>query len=144
MSLPAEQAVRAWANGRTDLVGNGSPVSGGFYLLQQRSPASGQYAVLARQSVATPDVVAENDGGLDQARISTICYGGTQETAEAAAVAYANAVLSLSGRAVPCPGVPVTILASANLSGPMYVPMPADGGEQYAFEVGADFLLSAA
>lgn len=144
MSLPAEQAVRAWANGRADLVGAGQPVSGGFYLLQQRSPASGQYAVLARQSVATPDVVAENDGQLDQARISALFYGGSQETAEAAAGAFASAVQSFSGLPAACGDTGVLLLATDNLSGPMYVPMPAEGGEQFAFEVGADFLLSAA
>lgn len=143
MSLPAEQAVRAWANSRTDLVGNGAPVSQGFYLLRQRSPASGQYGVMSRQSIATATVTAENAGEIDSARISTLIYGGTQEAAEDAAAAFASAVQSLTGRPVPCGDTGVLLLVHDNLSGPMFVPMPETGGEQFAFEVAADFILSA-
>jgi hypothetical protein len=140
----AEQAIRAWANSAAvGLTGEGHPVSGGFYLRQQRSPAAGQYGVLARSSIARPGPVAEDDGFFDQARISALFYGGTEETAEAAATAYASAVERLSGRPVPAGDSGLTILASDNLSGPQYVPMPAEGGELFAFEVAADFLLAA-
>jgi hypothetical protein len=142
MSVAAEAAVRAWVNGQAQLTGEGRPLSGGAYLGQQRSPASGIYAVLARSSQAAQQVVAEGPGDIDVARISAMVYGGTQEAAEAAAAALASAVEALSGSPQRAGDTGVLLLVSANLSGPMYVPMPSAGGEEFAFEVAADFMLT--
>jgi hypothetical protein len=142
MSLPAESAVRAWVNAQGGLVGNGNPLALGAYLQQARSPDTGSYAVLARLSQMARSPVAE-DEAVDTARISAMIYGPTQEAAEAAACAYANTVQGLTGRPAPCGDTGISVLAHDNLSGPMYVPMPADGGEQFCFEVAADFVLAA-
>jgi hypothetical protein len=142
MSLPAESAIRAWVNGQGGLVGPDNPLALGAYLSQQRSPGSGSYAVLSRQSQLARSPVAE-DESIDNARISFLVYGGTEEAAEAAAVALANSIGGLTGRPEVCGDTGITVLVHDNLSGPMFVPMPASGGEQFAFEVAADFLLAA-
>ena len=142
MSVPAEAAIRAWINApATGLSGNGAPISNGAFSRRARSPASGSYAVVQRMSIASR-AVAEEDGAIDQARLSVMIYAGTQEAAEAGAAAYATAVQRLSGKPVPAGDTGVIILVSDNLSGPQDVPMPEGGGEQFAFEVAADFLLT--
>lgn len=142
MSVAAEQAWAAWVNSHPVLVADGGPLPGGAYLgAQVRSPANGAYAVGSRQSQATPGIVAE-DQAVDVARISALIYGGTVESAEAAAAAYANAVAQLTGRPVPMGGSGVTCLAYDNLSGPMFVAQPSGGGEEFTFEVAADFVMA--
>lgn len=140
MSLPAERAVRAWVNGQASLVGPDMPLALGAYLSQQRSPDAGSYAVLYRQSQATRTLAVETEAA-DTARISFMIYGGTEESAEDAACALATAIQTLTGKPAPCGTTGITVLASDNLSGPMFVPMPAEGGEQFAFEVASDFVL---
>lgn len=142
MSLPAERAVRAWANAQPGLVGADMPLALGVYLSQQRSPDSGSYAVLYRMSQAVLPVVAEDDA-VDTARLSFMVYGGTEESAEAAAVALASTIQSLRGAPAPCPGTGINVLVHDNLSGPMFVAQPGAGGEQFSFEVAADFVLAA-
>jgi hypothetical protein len=143
VSIAAEQAWAAWVNAHPGLVGPGNPLAGGAYLgAQVRSPANGAYAVGSRLSQAVPAVVAE-DGSVDVARITALIYGGTVGSAEAAATAYANAVLALTGAPVLMGDSGVKCLASDNLSGPMYVEQPSGGGEQFTFEVAADFVMAA-
>jgi len=142
MSAKAEQAVRAWANGRPDLTGgDGSgPLGMGAFLRSQESPASGAYAVLAAGPTLRSAPVAE-DGRISVSRVTAMIYAGTEEAAEDAAVAFGNAVQSLRGDPVAAGGTGVTILVSDNMTEPAAVPMPAVGGEQFAFVVSADFVL---
>lgn len=143
MSVPAEQAWQAWVNGLSSLVGEGHPLAGGAFLGHQvRSPADGAYAVGARMSRTLPAVIAEDDS-VDVARISAVIYGGTVAAAETAAVAYANAVEHLTGAPVPMGDSGVVCLVHDNLSGPMFVAQPSSGGEEFAFEVAADFMMAA-
>lgn len=142
-TVGAESAVRAWVNSREDLIGTQGtpgPLARGAYLIQQRSPADGAYAVLSRQAGDAEPLVAE-PSLFDQARIMTVIRAGTVEAAEAAANAYVNAVKSLTGAPVTCGDTGVIVRAHANLAGPQFVPQPADSGEQYAFLVAADFIL---
>ena len=132
--------MRAWLNGRADLVGNGGPLAGGAYLRSQRSPASGAYAVMVRQAANATRLVAE-DTDPSVARVQALCYAGTAPLAEQAASGVANAWMSLTGIPEPCGDSGVTVLVSDNLTGPSAVPLPADSGEAYCFQVGADFVL---
>lgn len=142
--IAAEAAIRAWVNGQPSLVGPGKPLSRGAYLRHQRSPADGSYAVLWRMSGAgSGEIVGEPAPELATARIQAQIFGGTEEFAEAAAAAYATAVEGLSGAPQRCGATGVTVLVAGNTSGPMFVPMPADGGEQYCFQFDADFVLAA-
>jgi len=142
VSIAAEAAWAAWVNAQPALVGDGNPLAGGAFLAAQvRSPAFGAYAVGARQSQPLPAVVAES-GEVDVARISAVIYGGTVDSAEAAATAYANTVLGLTGAPVLMGDSGVRCLASDNLSGPMFVEQPGAGGEEFTFEVAADFVMA--
>jgi hypothetical protein len=107
VSVTAEQAWAAWVNAQGSLVGEGNPLAGGAYLGSQvRSPSYGAYAVGSRLSQAVPGVVAE-DQAVDVARISALIYAGTVESAEAAAVAYANGADGGQRRVLPGVGQPV-------------------------------------
>lgn len=141
----AEVAVRAWVNSRSDLVGDppgsaSAPLARGAYLIQQRSPADGAYAVISRQAGDAEPLVAE-PSVFDQARIVAAIRAGTVEAAESAANAYAEAVKTLSGAPVVCGDTGVIIRSHMNLTGPQFIQQPGDSGEQYTFEVAADFIL---
>jgi hypothetical protein len=141
MSVKAEQAWAAWVNTCPGLAGPGNPLAGGAFLgAQVRSPANGAYAVGSRLSQAVPAVVAEDDL-VDTARISAMVYAGTVAEAETAAVAYANAIRGLRGSPVPMGDTGVWCLAHDNLSGPQFVAQPSAGGEEFSFEVAADFVM---
>jgi hypothetical protein len=128
-------------NSRPDLVGPGNPLAGGAFLSHQvRSPANGAYAVGARLTQAFAPLVAE-DGSVDTARISAVIYGGTTESAEDAAVAYAGEVARLTGLPTLMGDSGVICLVHDNLTGPQFVAQPAEGGEEFAFEVAADFVM---
>jgi hypothetical protein len=137
--MTAAEAVRAWVNGPSGLSGDG-PVSRGAYLQSQASPADGAYAVLEQQPGPGEAPVAE-PSPLQVARGSALVYAGTSEAAGQAAGAYADAVRGLEG----CPVAmgDAMCLAHANLAGPSYVPQPGGSGEQFCFQVVADFLLTA-
>lgn len=140
MSVAAETAVRDWTNSLTGtLVGTGKPLANGAYLISQRSPASGSYVIVARQAGSEPAPVAEGTV-FDRATILAEFRAGTHQAAELAAAAWASAVEALTGRPVPM-GDDVTCLCSDNLSGPHFIEPAPDRGEQYAFQVTADFLL---
>jgi hypothetical protein len=144
VGVSAEVAITEWVNGRVDLVGiqpqAPGPLSRGAYLKQQRSPADGAYAVIDRQGGPVGAMVAEMNN-FDAPRITATIRAGTIQAAEAAAAAYATAVRSLTGCPEPCGGTGVTCLASDNVTGPQFVPQPADSGEQYCFQVTADLIL---
>lgn len=140
MAVAVEAAIRAWINSRTDLVGEGNPLSGGAYLQSQRSPASGGYCVLIREMGTDPDLTAE-PGGPQRARITAHIFAGTEEASELAAQALLAAWQDLSGTPQPAGDTGAVILAAADFSAPGYVPMPAEGGELHEFQTSAAFIF---
>jgi hypothetical protein len=139
--IAAETAIRAWVNGQSLLVGPGNPLAGGAYLLQQRSPDTGAYAVLARTLPSGgADMVSEDDNPF-RCRILALIYHNDQALCELAAAALASAWNDLNGNPSRCGTTGVTILVTDNLQGPMFMPTPADTGEPYCFQVAADFVL---
>lgn len=140
--IAAEPAVRAWINSKATLVGIGQPLSNGAFLREQKSPASGCYAVIA-QGPTSPGPVAEPSPNLSQHTIGAMIYGGTQDTALAAATAYASAVEQLLGCPEACGSTGVKVLAAMNVTGPAAQPWAPDTGEQFAYLVTAQFLLAA-
>jgi hypothetical protein len=140
MSVAALTAVLAWINARPDLT-TGNLKRGAFIVDGGvRSPADGAYAELSRTVAARTTLTAESSNP-SIARISALVYAGTVESAEAAAADLATAINSLRGCPERCGSTGVSILASDNVSEPMYVPQPADSGEQFCFQVAADFVL---
>lgn len=135
--LLATPAVRAWVNSRADLVGPGQPLAAGAFLEPPRSPGQGAYAVLSRVANGA-DLVAEDV--IDSPRISATILAGTIEAAEAAAVAYANAVASLTG--TPAAMGDATCLVADNITGPLYVDLRLSDQNVYQFLVDADFYLT--
>jgi hypothetical protein len=140
VSVAAESAVRAWVNA-LPITGPGNPLSRGAYLHEQRSPADGAYAVLSRTSEGVTNVVAENDGALSIARMQCLVYAGTEPAAELAAAALRSAIEKLAGSPQPCGTTGVTVLVTDNLLGPFLVPHYGATGEQFCFQINADFLL---
>lgn len=140
MAIAAEAAIRAWINSRTDLVGEGNPLSRGAYLQSQRSPADGPYCVLIREMGTDPDIVAE-PGGPQACRITAHVFAGTEQAAELAAQALLQAWQGLSGNPQPAGDTGAVILTAAGFSAPGYVPAPAEGGEMHEFQVSAALVL---
>lgn len=140
MSARADQAMRAWVNARPGLTGPGNPLAAGAFLRSQRSPASGAYAVLAAGPSLRAGLAAE-DGSVSTHRLTFLVHAGTQEASEDAVTALANAVRTLRGNPEPCGDTGVMVLVHDNMTEPADVPMPASGGELYAYMISADFVL---
>ena len=137
MAVDAEGAVRDWINGRTDLAGEGMPLTHGAHLGRLRSPASGTYAYLLRIG-GTRALTAERP--VDQARISATVYGTTKETACLAATAYTTALEELDG--IPTRMGPLAVCVTVdNISGPLPIDDHETNREQYRYVVDADFYL---
>lgn len=135
--VAAVVAVRAWVNAqRGTLVGPGTPIVQGAFKEQPRSTADGAYVVLSRVG-GTGDLFAESPA--DRARISASIYAGTDDAAERAAVAYANAVEALSGARASMGGS--ICLVADNITGPLTVDNHDNDREQYRYLVDADFYL---
>lgn len=136
MAVAAVAAVVAWMNSRTDLVGKDNPIPLGAFRRSQRprSPGQGAY-ILISQVGGSPDLVAE--GGVSRARISAALYAGTEDVAEAAAVAYAGALEALSGEPVQM-GAVARCLVADNIAGPLQVDAP----DEHLLLVDADFYLT--
>jgi hypothetical protein len=132
-------AVCDWTNAQAGLVGVGNPLEQGCFLAPPpRSPASGAWALVSRVGGGQP-LVAE-DTAVTTARMQWDVYCGDEVAGEAAATGIAAAVEDLNGS--PVPAGTVRILVSDNLSGPVYVPQPADASEPYLFQVQADLVLA--
>ena len=86
--------------------------------------------------------VAEVSPALGLARITAQAYAGTEEAAEEAAAAYARAVAACTGVPVPCGTSGVWILSHDQLAGPAFIAAAPNSGEQYCFQVVAEFLLA--
>lgn len=149
--LAAEAAIREWVNGRPDLIGDpeqadgdgAGPVGRGAYLRTQRSPADGAYLVISRALPGGSEAgVAEPSPSLGTARIIAQAYAGTEEAAEQAAAAYANAVAGCTGDPQPCGTTGLWILSHDQLAGPAFIPAGPTTGEEYCFQVTAEFLLA--
>lgn len=140
MYVDAEGAVRDWVNSLTSLVGEGNPLLLGAHLDRLRSPARGCYAWLLRVG-GTPELTAERP--VDRARISASIYGLTKESAAAAAVAYANALLTLEGRRTPM-GLDVVCLAVDSIAGPTAIDPSSVTEDRHRYLVDCDLLLAPA
>lgn len=138
MAVAAEAAIRAWINACTDLVGDGNPLPLGAYTLSQRSPASGAYAVLARNPEGVVDGGVAEDDSVTVARMQAQVFAGTTEAAENGAAALRNEFERLRGKPEPCGTTGITVLVADNHNGPFYVPNTA---EEFCFQVDADFTL---
>lgn len=143
MSLPAEDVVRAWVNAREIMpVDDRLPIWRGAFLLEQASPDTGAYVVLAR-SAEPPLVLVAEGQPFTVARLQGSVYAGTQEAAENAAAALRSAWESLTGCPEPCGDTGVMIMVTDNHLGPVFQPAPPNGGEEFCFQVSADFVLMA-
>ena len=135
--VAAVKAVLAWVNDHRTLTGPGRPVDQGAFRFQIRSPSRGAYLELARID-GTDALTAEES--VDQARIAGLIYAGTDEAAETAAVAYANALAALSGTHTPM-GDAICLVVD-DITGPQFIDDRAgSSGELYAYEVDATFYL---
>lgn len=135
--VAAVTAVRAWVNAqRGTLVGPGTPIAQGAFRTQVRSTADGAYLTLSRVG-GTGDLFAESPA--DRARISASIFAGTDEAAEAAAVAYANAIEALAGR--PAAMGDARCLVADNITGPLLVDNHDNDREQYHYVVDCDVYL---
>lgn len=141
MAVAAENAIRAWVNA-SPIVGEGNPLALGAFLREQRSPADGAYTVLARTSEGVTNIVAEDDE-IGTARMQFVVYAGTEEASEAAGKALRGLIDTLNGCPQPCGDTGYRVLVSDNRLGPFAIPVAPDSGEAYAFQVNADFVLTA-
>jgi len=136
--VDAERAVADWVNSLTDtLVGVDNPLAKGAHLHELRGAASSCYAWLSLVG-GSPTVSPENPD--HRARISASVYGTTKEAATAAALAYANALLTLDGRPQPMTGATCLVVDPDSISGPLWLPDRA--GPRLL--VDADFFFRAA
>ncbi|MEV4287353.1 hypothetical protein AB0K40_17755 [Nonomuraea bangladeshensis] len=133
--VTAVTAVLAWVNthptlkmpGRLDL---------GAFRTQIRSPSRGAYLWVTRLD-GTDALIAEE--AADQARIAGVVFAATNEAAEAAAVAYANALDAVRTRT---PMGDAVCLVVDGITGPQMLDDQAgERGELYAYQVDADFFL---
>lgn len=139
MSIAAEPALRDWITSR-DIVGEGKPLSNGAFLVEQRSPQYGAYAVIARMGLPVTSPVAE-DNSISMAHLECSVYAGTQEASEKAAAALRSEFETLTGSPQKCGTTGIVILVAENFAGPSHVPVAQDG-EIYCYQVSADFLLT--
>lgn len=136
--VTAITAVLKWVNAHPTLTGRGKPLDrGAFRTVPTRSPATGCYVLLYRLD-GSDALIAEEPA--DRARVAGVVYGPDDEAAERAATAYANAVAALSGRPVAM-GDAATCLVADDVVGPQLIDNRAGTGEQYAYQVDADFYL---
>lgn len=135
--VAATAAVLAWVNAHPTLTGLGKPLDQGAFRDQVRSPSRGAYLVLARIDGADA-LVAE--APIDEARIAGLIFAATDEAAEAAATAYANALTALSG--TPAAMGDATCLVVDAITGPQFLDDGAGArGEEFAYQVDATFYL---
>lgn len=93
--IDAEQAVRVWLNSLTDLVGAGNPLVKGVHL----NPLHGDHLSWAEQQSTGGSAALSAENPDMRAALSWLVYGRTREAASTAAVALANALETLDGRA---------------------------------------------
>ncbi|WP_101791028.1 hypothetical protein [Nonomuraea indica] len=134
--MAAVGIVRNWLNDIDTLTGPGNPIALGAHRRHPRSPGHGAYVLLSRIGRAG-DLVAEDL--IDSPRISASIYAGTDEAAELAAVAYANAVIALSGS--PSVIGDSRCLIADEVVGPLLVDNHDSEREQWQYLVDASFYI---
>ncbi|MER7500444.1 hypothetical protein AB0L05_27680 [Nonomuraea pusilla] len=135
--VTAVTAVLAWANNHATLTGPGKPISLGALRAQPRSPGQGAYLWVTRIDGADA-LIAED--AVDQARIAGVIFAGTNEAAELAATAYANALAELSGQRTAM-GEAVCLVVD-DIVGPQFIDDRAGPrGTEVAYQVDASFFL---
>lgn len=128
--VDAKGVVTAWLNSlTTTLVGPGKPLPLGAQFSRMRSPGAGAYIVLSSVGGDGRQVAGA------RARLSASIWALTIQDADAAAAAYANALLQLTVGNVAMPGA--TCLTVGDITGPVEVP---DSDEAHRL-VDADFYL---
>lgn len=137
--VDAERAIADWVNSLTgSLVGLGQPLAKGAHLNAMRGAASSCYALLTLLPASVALGVENPDM---RARVSASIYGPTKEAATAAALAYADALLTLDGRRQPMgDAADCLVVDPDSISGPLWTPDQA--GPRLV--VDADFYLRAA
>lgn len=137
--VAAVAAVLAWVNAHPTLSGRGKPLTNGaFRTMPPRSPAAGSYLLLTR--IDGNDALTAEEP-VDRARIAGVVFAPDDQAAEAAAVAYANALAALTGTRAPM-GDDATCLVVDDITGPQLIDDRAGpAGELYAYQVDADFLM---
>lgn len=134
--VTATACVLAWVNAHPTLKAPGALDLGAFDA-QIRSPSRGAYLWLTRLD-GTDALIAEE--AADQARMAGVVFAATVTAAEAAAVAYANALAALSGARTPM-GDAICLVVDG-ITGPQLLDDGAGThGELVAFQVDADFFL---
>lgn len=135
VSVDAEGLLVTWLNTlTTSLVGVGQPLVRGFFFELQRSPGKDAYAVTTR--IQGADGIG-SEVPTDMARISTSIFSTTKKNAAAAAVAYANALRSISIVKPTLTGV--TIRLADNIAGPTWVPNLDKNLPQYLVDADVHF-----
>jgi hypothetical protein len=134
--VDAGGAVKEWVNSLRDLVGAGNPLPLGASLKQREGAASVAYAYLV-------ELPAGLWGGAEHpsmsARVQAQVYGPTKEAASTAAVAYAEAVMTLmQGVRAVLPSSGVVLAGADNIDGPQWFP----DGDEPRYIVDADFLIA--
>ncbi|MFI6228631.1 hypothetical protein ACIBCR_15120 [Micromonospora echinospora] len=137
--VDAEAAVAAWINSLTDtLVGVNNPLAKGAHLHDLHGAAKVCYVKLALLPGSVALGVEDPD---HRARVSASVYGPTKESATRAALAYANALLTLDGRPQPMGGsVTGLVVDPDSITGPYWSPDQA--GPRLVCD--ADFYLRSA
>lgn len=129
--VDCKAAVRAWVNANSALVGPGMPLPLGAHFQRLRSPYQGAFLLLAH--IGGGDDYGA--GVAQRARISGQVYGTTQQTADLAAIAYANAIRGLAKGNVGMVGA--VCLTAGNIVGPL----EADDGDEPRRLVDAEFMF---
>lgn len=141
MSVPASavdpvEAVRAWVNAQTGLVGAGHALPLGAHRWRERSPGQGGYALIVAAG-GGPD---PTEAPMLNARVGAQIYAGTDAAARAAANGYLDLLASLDylpPQTVTWPAGTAVIEAVDQITGP--TPISSTG--EYAYLVDAVFYL---
>ena len=138
--VDAVEAVRAWINGLTDLVGAGKPLPNGAHRWREISPGEGAYAWLVYAG-GGPD--PGDQVFASRAVVSATIFAGTAAAARVAAVAYLNQLEAAQYRppetvTLETDGSSAIVAAIDSITGPVDL-QPATG--DMAFLVDATFLL---
>jgi hypothetical protein len=133
--VDAGGAVKEWVNSYAGIAGQSRALPLGASLKQREGAANSAYAFLV-------ELTASTWGGHEQpsmqARIQAQIYGPTKEAASTAAVAYAEAVMTLvQGVRFYLPVSSVTLVGADNIDGPQWFP----DVDEPRYIVDADFLM---
>lgn len=133
--IDAVAAVRGWGNANASLVGQGRPVSLGFFQDRLRSPGRGCYALVG---ATFDDFGLDAEGTTSLWRLSVSVLSATDaEAAEAGAFAVADALRGVSALSPTVNGVRLLLACNVNVA-----PDPTIGDDEPASTVLADLYLA--